>query len=159
MHERILIPLDGSGTGEAALPYVMELVSKLSPEVKVEVTLLQVVSRLPSPIIGGDEVPVVPYTEKEMRQTEAQAIEYLNQAGEALTGKGATVTAKVGIGSAAEEIVKAAEEINADLIAMSTHGRSGLSRWAFGSVTDRVLRQGGHIPVLVVKALAKTEKE
>jgi nucleotide-binding universal stress UspA family protein len=55
------------------------------------------------------------------------------------------------VGQAAEEIIKAADEIQANIIAMSSHGRSGLSRWAFGSVTDRVLR-GGSQPVLVVKA-------
>ena len=43
------------------------------------------------------------------------------------------------------------DEIKADLIAMSTHGRSGISRWAFGSVTDKVLR-GGNKPVLIVRA-------
>ena len=62
---------------------------------------------------------------------------------------------KVGIGSAAEEIIKAADEINADWIAMSTHGRSGISRWAFGSVTDRVLRAENK-PVLMVRAPRET---
>ena len=64
----------------------------------------------------------------------------------------------MGIGDASEEIIKAAEEINADLIAMSTHGRSGLSRWAFGSVTDKVLRRGGRVPILTVRAPNKDEK-
>ena len=63
----------------------------------------------------------------------------------------------MGVGSAAEEIIKAADEINADLIAMSTHGRSGLSRWAFGSVTDRVMR-GGNVPILVVRATAPAKR-
>ncbi len=57
----------------------------------------------------------------------------------------------MGVGRAADEIIKAADEIDADLIAMSTHGRSGLSRWAFGSVTDRVLRAGS-MPILMVRA-------
>ena len=82
-----------------------------------------------------------------------KAGEYLNKTGEALGNKGVTVTTEVRVGSAADEIVKLAEEINASFIAMSTHGRSGLSRWAFGSITDKVLRHGGRIPVAVVKAL------
>ena len=49
------------------------------------------------------------------------------------------------------EIIKAEEEYNVDLVAMSTHGRRGIKRWAFASVTDKVLR-GGKIPVLVVRA-------
>ena len=132
--------------------------SKLSPEVKVEVTLLQVLRPVHPHIVSGYEVPDIAYTEKEMEETKKKAIDYLNKAGETLRSKGATVTAKVGIGDASEEIIKVAEEINADLIAMSTHGRSGLSRWAFGSVTDKVLRRGGRVPILTVRAPKKDEK-
>ncbi len=157
MYERILIPLDGSKVGEAALPYVEELVSKLSPALKVEVTLFQVVSSLSHWIVAGEASAQIPYTEKEMEQIKRKAMDYLNKTGEGLRSKGAIVKIKVGIGSAADEIIKAADEINTDLIAMSTHGRSGLSRWAFGSVTDRILR-GGNTPVLVVKAPTEAEK-
>ena len=58
---------------------------------------------------------------------------------------------KVAFGKVAEEIIKAEDEIKADLVAISTHGRSGLDRWAFGSVTDRILRWGT-VPVLMVRA-------
>jgi nucleotide-binding universal stress UspA family protein len=158
MYEKILIPLDGSEVGESALPYVENLLSKLSPEVKVEVTLLQVLRPVYPHAIGGYEVPDVAYTEKEMEETKKKAVDYLNKAGETLRSKGATVTSRVGIGDASEEIIKVAEEINADLIAMSTHGRSGFSRWAFGSVTDKVLRRGGRVPILTVRAPRKEEK-
>jgi len=152
MYERILVPLDGSKVGESALPYVENMVSKMLPEVKVEVILFQVLSPVQPPVVSGYEIPDLTYTERQMEVNEKKAIEYLNKTGEALISKGITVTAKVAFGSAPEEIVKAAEEINASLIAMSTHGRSGLSRWAFGSVTDKVLRHGGKIPVVTVKA-------
>lgn len=158
MYERILVPLDGSKTGEAALPYVEELVSKLSPAVKVEITLLQVLSPRRVPVVAGEAVAEIAYSEEEMEQTKEQAMDYLNQAGEALRSKGATVWAKVEIGIASDEIVKVAGEINIDLIAMSTHGRSGFSRWAFGSVTDKVLRMGGKVPILMVKAPRQAEK-
>ena len=150
MYERILVPLDGSKVGEAALPYVEELVSKLAIGLKVEVTILQVLS--PSHyVVAGDAGAAIPYTEIEMEQIKRKAIDYLDKAGEGLRGKGAIVRPKVATGSAAEEIIKVADEINADLVAMSTHGRSGLTRWAFGSVTDRVLR-GGNRPVFMVRA-------
>ena len=150
MYERILIPLDGSQLGESALPYVEDLVSKLSPEVKVEVTLFQVVS--PTHYVAAGEAGAkIAYTEKEMKQIKRKTTGYLNKAGEGLRSKGAIVKFKVGTGSAAEGIIKAADEINADWIAMSTHGRSGISRWAFGSITDKVLR-GGNKPMLVVRA-------
>ena len=63
----------------------------------------------------------------------------------------ASINTKVATGKAADEILKTAEEINADLIAMSTHGRSGISRWALGSVAERVLRSGNR-PILLVRA-------
>ena len=150
MYERILVPLDGSKVGESALPHVEELVSKLSPEVKIEVTLFQVVPGTHY-FRSGEVSAEIPYTEKEMEQIKGEATDYLNKAGEGLRSKGAIVKCKVGVGKAAEEIIKAADEINADWIAMSTHGRSGISRWAFGSVTDRVLR-GGNKPMLMVRA-------
>ncbi len=157
MHERILVPLDGSEVGEAALPYVEELVSKLSSAAGVEVTLFQVVSSLSHYVVAGEATARIPYTEQEMEQIKENAVDYLNKAGEGLRSRGAMVEIKVGIGSAAEEIIKAADESNADLIAMSTHGRSGIGRWAFGSVTDRVLR-GGNKPVLMVKASKEAEE-
>jgi len=152
MYQKIVVPLDGSKTGEAALPYVEDMVSKLSPEVKVEITLLQVLSPVHPSLAGGQAVADFAYTEKQAEETKKAAIDYLNKTGEALRSKGATVMAKVAIGDASQEIVKAAEEINANVIAMSTHGRSGLSRWAFGSVTDKVLRREGKIPIVMARA-------
>ena len=152
MYEKIVVPLDGSKVGEAALPYVEDIVSKLSPEVKTEVVLLQVLAPASIPTISGRTPEAAPYTEQQMEKTSEEAMEYLNQTGEALRSKGVTVTAKVAIGDASEQIVKVAQEIDADLITMSTHGRSGLSRWAFGSVTDKVLRKEGRIPIAMVRA-------
>ena len=152
MHERILVPLDGSKVGETALPYVKKLLSKLSPEIKVEVTLLQVLSALVQAVVAGEEIAAIPYTEEETKQAKERAMGYLNKSGKVLKGKGVMVKSRVVIGDAAEEIVKVAEEISVDLIAMSTHGRTGLSRLAFGSVADKVLRWGGKIPILMVKA-------
>ncbi len=158
MYERILVPLDGSKAGEAALRYIEELVSKLSPEVKVEVTLFQAVSSLSHYVPAGEVAALIPYTDAEMKQIKRKAMDYLKKIGEGLRSKGTIVKIKVGIGNASEEIIKAAEETNADLIAMSTHGRSGLSRWAFGSVTDKVLRRGGTVPIVMVKAPKEAEK-
>ncbi len=155
---KILIPLDGSKTGETALPYVEELVSKLSPRVKVELTLLQVVSFLTHYVAAGELMTPISYTEKEMKQIRQQARNYLNKVAKNMRNEKVIVKVRIGIGNPAEEIIKAADEIDVDLIAMSTHGRHGLTRWAFGSVTDKVLR-AGHKPMLLVrvpKAAAKT---
>jgi len=152
MYEKIVVPLDGSKVGEAALPYVEDIVSKLSPEVKTEVVLLQVLAPASIPTVTGRTPDATPFTAQELEKTKEKGMEYLNQVGEALRSKGVTVTAKVAVGDASDHIVKVAEEIDANLIAMSTHGRSGFSRWAFGSVTDKVLRREGRIPLLMVRA-------
>ena len=151
MYERILVPLDGSKVGETAIPLVAELVSMKSPKIKVEVTLFRVISLLTHYVVAGEASVPIAYTEKELELIEKQALDYLDKTGEDLRKRGAVVKTKVSTGNAAEQIIKACEEINADLVAMSTHGRSGFSRIAFGSVTDKVLR-GGSVPVLMVRA-------
>jgi len=158
MHQRILVPLDGSKVGEAALPVIEELISKLSPAVTVEVTLFQSASVLSHWVVAGDTPARVPYTEKELEIIKREARKYLKKAGEGLEGKGATVKTEVSFGNAAEEILKLADRINAGMIAMSTQGRHGISRWAFGSITSKVLREA-KIPVLTVRAPKETEKE
>ena len=127
------------------------LISKLTAAEKVEVTLIQVIASLTHYVIAGEASAQIPYTEQEMKEIEKKAEDYLKKTGAQLKKLGATVRIKVAVGNAADEIIKTADEINADLVAMSTHGRSGIGRWAFGSVTDRVLRGGNH-PVLMVRA-------
>jgi len=158
MPKKILIPLDGSKIGEAALHYVEELIFTLSAEQKIEVTLIQVLAPSTGRVVVGNG-GFLPLTEKEIEPIKKEALDYLNQAGESLRSKGATVKCKVEVSetgvSSAEEIIKAEDDINADLVAMSTHGRRGLSRWVFGSVTEKVLR-AGKVPILVVRAEKKT---
>jgi nucleotide-binding universal stress UspA family protein len=67
-----------------------------------------------------------------------------------LRGDGISVRIAVAFGRPAQEIVDFAEREDIDLIVMSTHGRSGMSRWILGSVADKVLR-GTHLPVLLVR--------
>lgn len=154
MTKQILIPLDGSSFGEAALNYIEKLGAGLQLTLMPEITLLHVVSTpvRPIPIEGG----IIPTIELPQVREEAEekAMAYLEGAGESLRSLGATVNCKVVIGEAGESsaasIIKAEVETNADLVAMSTHGRRGLTRWAFGSVTEKVLR-GGNVPVLMVR--------
>jgi nucleotide-binding universal stress UspA family protein len=161
MYKKILVPLDGSEIGEAALPYVEELLSSFTPEKKVEVILIRVIVDVTHVIIAtgamGQAVSI-PYTKAELEPFKKEAMAYLNKvAGSLKKNKGVVVKSMVSIGThAADEILKASDEIKADLIAISTHGRSGLGRWAFGSVADKVLR-GGNTPVLMVRAEKKTK--
>ena len=79
---------------------------------------------------------------------------YLEKAAAPLKKAGAEVAVTVAYGDPVKEIVHAAGKMNADIIAISTHGRSGLSRFAFGSVADGVLRHETGIPILLIRARA-----
>ncbi len=152
MFDRILVPLDGSRVGEAALPAVKALVSKLVLGHKIEVILIRVVSTLVHYVIAGEASAQIPYSPHEMDLIKKDAQAYLEKVAAELSALGASVQVRIATGNPAEAIAKTAEETKVDLIAMSTHGRSGLSRWAFGSVAQKVLQgQGAKIPILLVR--------
>ena len=163
MYQKILVPLDGSKIGEAALPYVEELLSSFAPEKRVEVILIRAIVDLTHFIIVAGtmgQAVSVPYTKTELEPFKKEAMAYLNKvAGRLKKNKGVVVKSMVRMGiNAADEILAASDEIKADLIAISTHGRSGFSRWAMGSVADKILR-GGNTPVLMVRAKKTAKKK
>jgi nucleotide-binding universal stress UspA family protein len=166
MLQKILVPLDGSELAEAAIPYVKEISRRCEP---LEVVLLQVV-RLPQgrsapaykrqdtefPVLMPDSAahleaaryPI--YRDQEIESTRAEVEAALTPMAQKLRGDGISVRIAVAFGRPAQEIVDFAEREDIDLIVMSTHGRSGMSRWILGSVADKVLR-GTHLPVLLVR--------
>jgi nucleotide-binding universal stress UspA family protein len=87
----------------------------------------------------------------ERQRIETELLNYLQGVARGLEQAGAQVRCMVRFGSPAEEILSYASQNNIELIAMCTHGRSGLARWAYGSVADRVLRAAS-CPVLLVRA-------
>jgi nucleotide-binding universal stress UspA family protein len=157
MYERILVPLDGSKVGEAALPNVEDLARKVSSSTEVEITLLQVISDLNYDFTTTSDGAQLPYTEDDLKKVKGTSTRYLETAAGILRGQGFKVNTMVAVGHPAEEIIKASQKTNASLIAMSTHGRSGLGRWALGSVTDKVLHES-QIPVLTVRAKGLLKK-
>lgn len=151
MFERILVPLDGSVVGEAALPVIKRLLTRRASGSKVDIHLLAVITLLRHWVVVGEASAPVSYTEEELALIKSRVHDYLEKTAETITGSGVTVNCIVTSGNAAEEILKVAGELDVELIAMSTHGRSGLRRMAFGSITDKVLR-GANAPVLMVRA-------
>jgi nucleotide-binding universal stress UspA family protein len=144
---RILVPLDGSKLGEVAIPYVEALAQVLGSEI----VLFQAFT---TPILGGayEGYSVSPTTLKEKEgHIRASAMAYLDSLGKAFQEKGLSTSSVVRSGAAADQILEYAEANGIDLIAMSTHGRSGIGRWVFGSVTDKVLH-AGDTAVLTVRA-------
>jgi nucleotide-binding universal stress UspA family protein len=158
MFSKVLVPLDGSKVGESALPAIAQLVEKLAPGIKVDLILIGVITLLRHWVVVGEASAPVSYTEEELNLIKERVEDYLVKTGESLKVKGINVRTIVSSGNAADEILKAADDTKADLIAMSTHGRSGLRRLAFGSITDKVLHRS-RIPVLMVRAPEGTTNE
>ncbi len=155
MSENILIPLDGSTLGEGAVSYISKMVAKLAPEERVQITLFHVITAVRHTIhlqAGAGSV-TIPYNEEELHGLKGDAKKYLEKVGQGLRqNKQVRVAIKIAVNeNPSAEIIKAEENLAVDLVAMSTHGRSGFSRFAIGSVADKVLR-GGSVPVLMVKA-------
>jgi nucleotide-binding universal stress UspA family protein len=135
MHERILVPLDGSETAEAILPHLHRFLLRHPGEV----ILLQV-----SPRHAPDFHFAVPGQHEEVTA-------YLRKRSFELIQSGLTARGLVKEGSAPEEILKTSQAEGVTMIALSTHGRTGLSRMVFGSVAEAVLRDSP-VPVLLTRA-------
>jgi nucleotide-binding universal stress UspA family protein len=143
MYSKILIPLDGSKTAEKALPYARYLAGKF----KIPVELLAVVdiAEMAAHMTAERARFLDTLVEDSMRDSET----YLR--GVTATFPGATVTHQVLKGRAEDAIIERGEADKNALIAMATHGRSGLNRFLLGSVAEKVLR-GSVNPLLLVRA-------
>jgi len=142
---RILVPLDGSDTAAQVLP----LVKQIAPHFQAEVTLLCV--EQPQVVVTPFAVPSSPPTSagKPAAEVLGPVLEDLREAG--LQAKGETA-----VGPPAEWILETARSEGTDLLALTTHGRSGPSRWLFGSVAEKVIRKSP-CPLLVQRI--KQEQE
>ena len=145
--ERILLPLDGSESGEAAVPYIKELSARLGSEV---ILFGVVAAGQHVRSVGG--LDYILYPESELELFKAEAREYLGQLYRRLKGGKGAVRVELKAGDdIAGEILKFAEKAKVSLIAISAHGHSGIERWVFGSVASKIV-QVSKIPVLLVRA-------
>jgi nucleotide-binding universal stress UspA family protein len=150
MYKKILVPLDGSKLAECVLPHVEELAKGCDTE---KVILVSVTERVqgyrafedPSQPLGQRLAP------EAVGKKEKQAQGYLDRIAKAMAAKGINVSTEVLLWKPAEAIVGYANQSGCDLIVMASHGRSGPSRWAHGSVADKVFR-ASCVPVLMVRA-------
>jgi nucleotide-binding universal stress UspA family protein len=150
MYKRIMVPLDGSQLAECIFPHLETVVKgcKDSPEV--------IVVRAVEPI-------TVPYGRQASQfssleqikafetHQETDAEEYLKKTVAHLTSIGINAKAEIVRGKAAEALSDYANKNNIDLVVIATHGRSGVSRFVWGSVADRLLRSLC-VPVLMIRA-------
>lgn len=143
----IFVPLDGSGLAERALPHALALAKGLNSELH----LMRVYSLPVDAFIVADGVMAQgPAPFRDALKNEAEV--YLNGRCEELGGEGFTRVISTAIeGDPAREIIDLAARTENSMIAMSTHGRSGIGRWVLGSVAEKVL-QHSCTPMLLIRA-------
>ena len=147
MYKKILVPLDGSDLAECVLPHVESIAKGCGVE---EVAFLRVVE--PFEQICDFEGCVSQETMNNIDvDNKASAESYLSQLTKRTKYDGVTVKPEVITGIPAESIADYATKNAMELIIIATHGRSGISRWSWGSVADRVLRSAC-VPILMVRA-------
>lgn len=149
MYKNVVVPLDGSELAECVFPHVETVVKGCK---EPNIILLRVVE--PVRIMFGEEYPSS-ITFEQIQQAEdlkkEEAEKYLNRISEKLAKAGIKTTVKIMSGNPAQAIVDYVDHNNIDLVILATHGRSGVSRWIWGSVADRILRSIC-IPIFMVRA-------
>jgi nucleotide-binding universal stress UspA family protein len=148
----ILVPLDGSKLAELVLPHI-EALAKQWADGQLEIVLLRVCE---PPVVHADYPSNMPLSWEEhveMETTKCKLVSrpYLAEVEKRLKDAGLKVHSEVPLGNTAEAIVDCAQKSQASLIAMITHGRSGISRWVYGSVAEKVMLDTS-TPVLLVGA-------
>lgn len=143
MYRKILVPLDGSKTAEGVLAHAKALAYSEG----AELILLTVAGNPAMDFVFSD--PGI--ATKEMEEHRARSKKYMTEIENQLKSEGFRVSILLREGPVAEVILSVAAEIQADVIAMSTHGRTGPARWLLGSVADRVVRNS-KVPVMLIRA-------
>lgn len=162
MFRHILVPLDGSRLGTRALHYAIDIAQRYG----AKITLVRAVT--PTTIVPptGTAFGVTSPTAAEMTFEEAERLDnlnvsrarrYMNTKLREVKARGIEGNYKVLLGDAAEAIMKQCKREKADLIVMTTHGRSGIKRAILGSVADKVIRESGD-PVLVIRPIRRRHK-
>jgi nucleotide-binding universal stress UspA family protein len=142
MYKKVIVPLDGSPFSEC----VLEHVKIMAAGCKIPEVILVFVVEPVNPAMY--EVPGN-FIEEIQKQAITTSEEYLKKTAEKLVAAGVSATWVVLRGNVSESILDYARKNEIDLVIMSTHGRSGIARWAMGSVADRVARQAT-VPVMLV---------
>jgi len=150
MYGKMLVPLDGSKLSECVLPHVEELARGCHV---AEIVLLRVCE---PPTVPADYPASLPenwddHVSSMNKFARQQCSLYLDEMESKLKARGFSVKTDSRLGDPAEEIVDYASKNGVDLIVMASHGRTGVARWALGSVAERVFR-ATCVPVLMVRA-------
>jgi len=143
---RILVPLDFSGESRQALKYAIALAEKFN----ARIALAHVVAPLPVPIMPTALGMGVAYVPMPIRGQRKHAVTALHERGETLIPRALDERSIVTTGHAASQIIAIAEQIDADVIVLTTHGHSGVTRFLMGSTAEQVVRHA-RCPVMTVR--------
>jgi nucleotide-binding universal stress UspA family protein len=146
MYQKILIPLDGSALAECTLEHAKAIIKGCNVP---DVIVFRVIEPLSAMSISALAEAADDSLRRAVEQNEQEAKEYAARVNNNLKTQGIASQAVTVKGGAAEEILSYVEKNGVDLIVMSTHGRSGLSRFLFGSVAEKVSRHS-RVPVLLI---------
>jgi nucleotide-binding universal stress UspA family protein len=146
MYQKILIPLDGSALAECTLEHAKAIIKGCNVP---DVIVFRVIEPLSAMSISALAEAADDSLRRAVEQNEQEAKEYAARVNNNLKTQGIASRAVTVKGGAAEEILSYVEKNGVDLIVMSTHGRSGLSRFLFGSVAEKVSRHS-RVPVLLI---------
>jgi nucleotide-binding universal stress UspA family protein len=148
MYNKIIVPLDGSQLAECVLPHVEALAKGCHAK---EVLFVRAVEPYIQPAVTAEFVMKPQDIAAIDARMKAEAEAYMKKLVDSHRYEGVKSGWKVIMGKAAESLVDLGKQDSADLFVIATHGRSGASRWVYGSVADRILRSAC-IPVLMVRA-------
>jgi nucleotide-binding universal stress UspA family protein len=150
MYKKIMVPLDGSKLAECVLPHVETVIKGC--ESSPEVLLVRAVEPITIPY-GRKVAEIMSMEQLKAFEThnKVEAGKYLKEIIAQLVKAGVNAKADVIYGKAAEVLSDFASKNDVDLVVIATHGRSGISRWVWGSVADRLIRSVC-VPVLIVRA-------
>lgn len=152
MYKKILVTLDGSPLAESALPHAQAVARQF----EADLILLRVFTDADLMSWGFDRRENQAYLESLREKALAEAMQYLDEKAAAFTESGLRVRRLVEQGQVVDSVLRVADEEAVDLIVMATHGWSGVSRWVYGSVADRVLRSASHA-LLLIRATESTD--
>jgi len=146
MYKIILVPLDGSPRAEAILPHVEELASRY----RARVIFLRVIDG--GPLVSGPHESYAQLYLEQIRKRENEAEVYLASLLGEFQQKGIKAQSRIVHGPIVDAIVEAAREHNVDLIALASHGYTGLARVYYGSVAAGLLQRVDR-PLLLVRSM------
>lgn len=146
-YRKIMVTLDGSDFAAQALPLAQTLAKNFAAD-------LILFRAVPAMDVMSAPLEVIQFMDERQQRMVNEVTEIMESLAQSLEHQGVQTEAVIEVGDAAEAIIDYAKNHEVDLIVMSTHGRTGLARWVYGSVAHKVL-QGAPCSVFLVRSMSE----